>query len=177
MFYAYTYGTAGWLSLQASFLIIMPKFMVALLTTEVHRATDMEVYFGRSLGFSLAVLALIVLFFTGTIPLSSSIAEPVSLDDNDPKAPYAVPIVRVLTLWQSICLVYCYVWYTTSIVQIGFLIGALGYGILAAMGLWIVLFGTTAGRLSKRTGADKRTAGFPFKNDKAYDKKKDRKMI
>jgi hypothetical protein len=45
------------------------------------------------------------------------------------------------------------------------------------MGLWIVLFGTTAGRLSKRTGADKRTAGFPFKNEKAYDKKKDRKMI
>ena len=109
--------------------------------------------------------------------MSSSIAEPVSLEDNDPKAPYAVPSVRVLTLWQSICLIYCYVWYTTSIVQIGFLIGALGYGILAAMGLWIVLFGTTAGRLSKRTGADKRTAGFPFKNDKAYDKKKDRKMI
>ena len=178
MFYAYTYGTAGWLSLQAMPLIIMPKFLVALLTTEVHRATDMEVYFGRSLGFSLVVLALIVLFFTGTIPLSSSIAEPVSLEDNDPKAPYAVPIVRVLTLWQSVCLIYCYVWYTSSTQGAGaYLIGALGYGILAAMGLWIVLFGTTAGRLSKRTGADKRTAGFPFKNEKAYDKKKDRKMI
>jgi hypothetical protein len=178
MFYAYTYGTAGWLSLQAMPLIIMPKFLVALLTTEVHRATDMEVYFGRSLGFSLVVLALIVLFFTGTIPLSSSITEPVSLEDNDPKAPYAVPIVRVLTLWQSVCLIYCYVWYTSSVQGAGaYLIGVLGYGILAAMGLWIVLFGTTAGRLSKRTGADKRTAGFPFKNEKAYDKKKDRKMI
>jgi hypothetical protein len=171
MFYAYTYGTAGWLSLQAMPLIIMPKFLVALLTTEVHRATDMEVYFGRSLGFSLVVLALIVLFFTGTIPLSSSITEPVSLEDNDPKAPYAVPIVRVLTLWQSVCLAYCYVWYTSSTQGAGaYMIGVLGYGILAAMGLWIVLFGTTAGRLSKRTGADKRTAGFPFKNEKAYDK-------
>lgn len=176
MFYAYTYGTAGWLSLQAVPLIIMPKVIVTMLANEVHRATDLELYFSRSLGFSLIILALIVLFFTGTIPLSSSITEPVSLEDNDPKAPYAVPIVRVLTLWHSISLIYCYVCYTNS-AQIGYMIGALGYGIMAAMGLWIVLFGTTAGRLSKRTGADKRTAGFPFKNEKAYDKKKDKKMI
>lgn len=176
MFYAYTYGTAGWLGLQALPLIITPKVIITMLASEVHNATEIELYFSRSLGFSLAILALIVLFFTGTIPLSSSISEPISLEDNDPKAPYAVPLVRVMTLWHSISLIYCYVRYMNS-AQTGYVLGALGYGAMAAIGLWIVLFGTTAGRLSKQTGADKRTTGFPFKNDKAYDKKKDRKMI
>lgn len=117
-----------------------------------------------------------MLFFTGTIPLSSSIAEPVSLEDNDPKAPYAVPIVRVMTLWHIISLIYCYVRYMNS-GQVGYVLGALGYGSMAVLGMWIVLFGTTGGRISKRTGADKRTAGFPFKNEAAYDKRRDRKMI
>jgi hypothetical protein len=38
------------------------------------------------------------------------------------------------------------------------------------------MFGTSAGRMSRRTGADKRTTGFPFKNVSAYDKKKDKKL-
>ena len=117
-----------------------------------------------------------MLFFTGTIPLSSSITEPVSLEDNDPKAPYAVPIVRVMTLWHSISLIYCYMCYMNS-GQVGYVLGALGYGSMAALGMWIVMFGTSGGRISKRTGADKRTAGFPFKNEAAYNKKRERKMI
>lgn len=39
-----------------------------------------------------------------------------------------------------------------------------------------MIFGTGSGHTSKRTGADKRTTGFPFKNSSAYDRKKDRKM-
>ena len=194
MFYAFTYGSAGWLGLQALPLIATPKVIVTMLASEVHRSTGMlawlklysslraqtpaelELYFSRSLGFSLVILALIVLFFTGTIPLSSTISEPVSLEDNDPKAPYAVHIVRVMTLWHLISLIYCYMRYVNT-GQFGFVLGALGYGSMTALGLWIVVFGTTAARLSKRTGADKRTAGFPFKNEAAYNKKKDRKMI
>jgi hypothetical protein len=33
------------------------------------------------------------------------------------------------------------------------------------------LFGTSDGRISRKTGADKRTSGFPFKNAEA-DKKR-----
>ena len=54
--------------------------------------------------------------------------------------------------------------------------GAVGYGLLAAMGLWCVLFATSGGKISRRTGADKRTSGFPFKNAEAYNKKLDKKM-
>ena len=37
------------------------------------------------------------------------------------------------------------------------------------------MFATSEGRISKRTGADKRTSGFPFTNEKAYNKKVDKK--
>ncbi|KEF56078.1 uncharacterized protein A1O9_07659 [Exophiala aquamarina CBS 119918] len=145
--------------------------------TDRLKIPDIEVYLSRSLGLSLSVLGVIVLFFTGTIPLSSSIAAPIaSLDDStDPKASYAVPILRVTMLFHLLTAIYCYMRYV-NVSQTGFLLGSAGYGALACMGMWCMVFGTGAGRTSKRTGADKRTTGFPFKNTSAYDKKKDRKM-
>ncbi|RPB28428.1 hypothetical protein L211DRAFT_833396 [Terfezia boudieri ATCC MYA-4762] len=44
-------------------------------------------------------------------------------------------------------------------------------GLLAAVGGWCLLFATGDGRISRKTGADKRTSGFPFKN-KVVDKRK-----
>ena len=117
-----------------------------------------------------------MLFFTGSIPLSSSKAEPISTEDSDPKAPYAVPILRITTIFHGISLIYCYVRYV-NYGQVGFMLGAIGYGIMAAMGMWSIIFGTTGGHISKRTGADKRTSGFPFKNAEAYNKKRDKKMM
>ncbi|KAL2400963.1 hypothetical protein ABEF95_000392 [Exophiala dermatitidis] len=175
VFYAYTYGTAAWLGIQAVPMVVLPKMIISVLAKEIHQATDVEVYFCRSLGFALTLVALIVLFFTGSIPLSSSISEPVSLEDNDPKAPYAVPILRVTTLFHGLSMVYCYMRYV-NYGQTGYILGAMGYGAIASLGLWCVVFGTSGGRISKRTGADKRMAGFPFKNASAYNKRKDRKM-
>ena len=123
----------------------------------------------------MVLIAFIVMFFTGTIPLSSSISEPVSLEDNDPKAPYAVPILRITTMFHALGTIYCYMRYV-KYSQTGYMLGAVGYGMMASMGLWCVVFGTSGGRISKRTGADKRTTGFPFKNVSAYDKRKDKKM-
>lgn len=79
------------------------------------------------------------MFFTGTIPLSSSIAGPaVRLDElntsNDPKAPYAVPILRVTTLFHFATSVYCYMRYV-YVAQMGFMLGCAGYGALACLGL------------------------------------------
>lgn len=123
----------------------------------------------------MTLIASIALFFTGTIPISSSITEPVSLEDNDPKAPYAVPIVRITTFFHSFSMVYCYMRYV-NYAQTGYMLGAVGYGVLASVGIWCVVFGTTEARRSKRTGKDKRMSGFPFSNSQAYDKRKDRKM-
>lgn len=50
-------------------------------------------------------------------------------------------------------------------------IAMVGYGLLAFTGLWVLLFARSGGRVSKKTGADKRVSGFPFGNVEA-DKKK-----
>ena len=140
-----------------------------------NRRSDLETYFCRCTGYSLLLVATIMLFFTGSVPLSSSISEPISMEDNDPKAPYALPIVRVTTIFHVISLIFCYMRFVNS-GQVGFVLGAIGYGLLSAVGMWVLVFGTTASRLSKRTGADKRTSGFPFKNSEAYNRKRDKKM-
>jgi glutathione S-transferase len=150
-------------------LVAKASYLKSPLTVPV----DLETYFCRSFAFSLLLVATIMLFFTGSIPLSSSITEPISMDDSDPKAPYAVPIVRITTLFHTASLIYCYIRYMNS-GQVGFALGAVGYGLLAAMGLWCILFATSEGKISRRTGADKRTSGFPFKNAEAYNKKRDK---
>jgi hypothetical protein len=54
-----------------------------------------------------------------------------------------------------------------------FALGTLGSGFLAIVALWCILFASSNGRISRKTGADKRTSGFPFKNTEA-DKRKAR---
>lgn len=51
------------------------------------------------------------------------------------------------------------------------------YGGLASVGLWCLLFASSDGRISRRTGADKRTSGFPFKNEQADKKRPGKKML
>jgi hypothetical protein len=50
-------------------------------------------------------------------------------------------------------------------------IGVATHGLLVAVGAWVLMFGSSNGHISRKTGADKRTSGFPFKNKEA-DKKK-----
>jgi hypothetical protein len=57
--------------------------------------------------------------------------------------------------------------------QTGFILGCIGSSLFAAFGLWCLLFAGIPARISKRTGADKRTSGFIFKNAEA-DKRKAR---
>jgi len=56
-------------------------------------------------------------------------------------------------------------WTQTGIASFG--LGTAGSGVLAAVGLWCLLFASADGRISRKTGADKRTSGFPFKNKEA----------
>jgi hypothetical protein len=54
----------------------------------------------------------------------------------------------------------------------GFMLGFLGSAGLASFGLWCLMFGGEKARISKRTGADKRTSGWPFGNAEAEKKKR-----
>lgn len=103
------------------------------------------------------------------------------MDGSDPKAPYAAPVLGLTTSFHALTAIYCYTSYYSSHLfgstqtGSGSMLGMVGYGSLAAMGLWCVLFASGRGRVSSRTGADKRTSGFPFKNVKAYNSKFDKR--
>lgn len=129
---------------------------------------DLEIYFSRSCGFALTTIALMTIVLTGSIPLTSTVAEPISTDDeNDPKAPYAVPTLLLTTLFHATCAFYAYSWYVYRGNTV-LVVGTVGSTVVASIGLWCLLFGSSGGRINRRTGFDKRTAGFPFKNSKAY---------
>lgn len=114
-------------------------------------------------------MAILTVMLTGSIPLSSTVAEPVSTDDSDPKKPYAVPTLVVTSAFHAMSSFYAYTWYATT-EQVGFAIGMVGYGVIAAVGLWCALFASNHGKISQKTGADKRTTGFPFSNREAEKK-------
>jgi hypothetical protein len=128
---------------------------------------DLETYFSRSLAIALITLALLAILLTGSVPLSPLSSNPAasSSSSNDPTAPYVHPTLLLTTTFHSTCATYGYIQYLKT-GQTAFTLGVAGYGSLAAMGLWCVLFGQ-GGHVSRRTGADKRTSGWPFGNVEA----------
>lgn len=57
-----------------------------------------------------------------------------------------------------------------------YIIAVVAHALFAAVGGWVMLFGASNGHISRKTGADKRTSGFPFKNVEA-DKKNAMKKL
>ncbi|CAG8255959.1 unnamed protein product [Penicillium nalgiovense] len=169
VFRAYTYSTAAWLSLQSLPLITGPSMMVTMLLDETRPVSPMEIYFARCLGFSLLTIAVLTVMLTGSIPLTADIKESVTTEEDDPKAPYAVPTLMVTSIFHAACAFYAYTWYVTD-GQGLFAVGVAGYSSIAAIGLWCMLFASSHGKISRRNGADKRTTGFPFKNSEAAKK-------
>lgn len=130
-------------------------------------------------------VAILTTLLTGSVPLASSS----TVDDNnnapaastpgekDPQsAPYAVPTLLVTTLFHSALAFYNYSWYLSS-GQNALALGMVGSAIVASVGVWCLLFATSKGRISRRTGADKRTSGFPFKNAEADKRHPGRKVL
>ncbi|KDB27034.1 hypothetical protein H109_01140 [Trichophyton interdigitale MR816] len=167
-FYPYSYGTFAWLALQGTALLFTPKLIITTLVDETRQPTPLELYFARSCGIGQISLALIFLILTGALPLASSYS--ITADESDPKKEYAFPMLLISSGFHAVVAGYMYSWYSGT-GQMGFAAGMLASGFLAAMGLWCMLFAGSS-RISKRTGADKRTSGFPFKNVEADKRKK-----
>jgi len=131
-----------------------------------------------------------MILLTGSVPLTSSFSESlfitscrkvqpnqslasggVTADLEDPKAPYAVPTLTISCLYHCANTFICYARYET-VGPTSFLLGAASSGLLASVGLWCILFASSNGRISRKTGADKRTSGFPFSNKESASAKK-----
>jgi hypothetical protein len=142
---------------------------------------------------SLLTLGVMIVLLTGSIPLTSSFSDgmspktqsrrlsanknsasgAVTTDVEDPKAPYAVPVLTISFFYHCANAFICYARYTAD-GQIPFILGCLGSAVLASVGLWCILFASSNGRISRKTGADKRTSGFPFGNKESASAKKKR---
>jgi hypothetical protein len=181
----YTTATAIFLSLQSITLFIFPSVILGLLTPPAHIPSALETYLSRSLAIALLSITIISLYFTYFPPPPPySTAPPPA---NAPASGSSSAITHILTTYHGLSFIYIYTRYLhiTSLRRTdidsttnttGYILGLIGYGMLTCMGVWILVFGSAPSRRSKRTGADKRTSGWPFKNEGAYDKHKDRKM-
>ncbi|KXX76702.1 hypothetical protein MMYC01_205803 [Madurella mycetomatis] len=167
------FASLAWLAIQAFPLIIWPSFVSTLLRVDSPQfqygaaASSLEQYFARSLGFSQLALGLLLLILSGALPLNSIVEESTA---NKP-SPYANAAVLISSLYHTTCASYAYTRYHRT-GQIAYMFGCLGASVLAVFGLWVLMFAGEKGRrVSRRTGADKGTSGWPFRNVEA-DKKR-----
>ncbi|KAI3337834.1 hypothetical protein F4824DRAFT_500083 [Ustulina deusta] len=171
---AYSFASCGWNALQAAPLIIGPQAIITLLTQDEYpqaapssAASDAERYLARSLGFALLALGLVTVVLSGSVPVGSVLDA-----TREAPSPYAAPVLLLTTLHHGASAFYGWSRYTAT-GQTGYLLGFAGNAALASFGTWCLLFGGEKARVSRRTGADKRTSGFPFPNAEA-DRRKGR---
>ena len=170
VFRLYTFGTAAYLTTQALPLLLTPSLIVSMLATDPRPTTDVESYLARSLALLLLTFAITFLILTGAVPLTTSIATTTDADGLS-KDPYAYPTLVITTTYHAITAFYVYTQLTYR-GSFAFSSGLLFSTVLFWMGPWVTMFGSEKGRISKTTGADKRTSNFPFANTEAASTKK-----
>ncbi|KAK4241591.1 hypothetical protein C8A03DRAFT_30316 [Achaetomium macrosporum] len=179
----YSLASLAWLSAQAVPLIVWPSLVSTLLRADSPQHPGiqyspanavLEQYFARSLGLTQLALGGLLLVLSGVLPLDSMADAPE--DAAAGPTPSASAVVLISALYHAAAASYSYArYYTTG--QVAYLLGCLGGSVLATFGLWVLMFaGAKNRRVSRRTGADKETSGWPFKNVEA-DKKKKKKRF
>ncbi|KAK3300498.1 uncharacterized protein B0H64DRAFT_16763 [Chaetomium fimeti] len=178
----YSVASLAWLTTQAVPLIIWPSLISTLLQVDgpaqggeyCAAYSSLEQYFSRSLGLAQLALGSLLLILSGALPLDSTAGQA-----PDPSAPTgtASAAVLVTSLYHAATASYSWARYHRRGTggQLAYLLGCVGSSALAVFGLWVLMFaGDAKRRVSRRTGADKSTSGWPFRNAEA-DKKKMKK--
>jgi len=151
----FTLLSSGWLALQAVPLLLTPSMIIKLMAESEAQISDLETYFARSVGVALLALASSSLLLSGLIPVSASESE---------SHAFASPITLIATIYHFSTAFLAYGTYTYTN-QTAYGLGMVGSGIMAAAGIWCLLFAGDS-HISKRTGKDKRASGWPFGDKK-----------
>jgi hypothetical protein len=85
--------------------------------------------------------------------LSDAATKGTSTDMTDPTAPYAVPSLTITLTYHIAVAFYCYTQYVAGH-ALTFTIAIVAHVLLAAVGGWVMLFGTTSGLITRKTGVD-----------------------
>lgn len=168
-FKPYTISTASYLAAQSLPLLLTPKLIVTMVVSEPRRITDLETYLCRSMGLTLLALSAILLPLTGLIPVTKTVTwadDPGWEVEARSKNPYAYPSLVVTTIYHALTAFHLYTQLTYGW-NFAFTVGWVGSTALFCLGLWVILFGSDKARLSRSTGADKRTSNFPFRNEES----------
>jgi len=168
VFYFYSYGSAAWSLLQAMPLALTPTIIIATLSPDVREPTSLESYLCRALALTLCAFGTLVVILTGSVPMTSSLRA--KTDEEHPTAPYTLPTLVISLVFHGAI---AFLQYGQAMKGNGapYYFACAVNSVLASIGLWCLLFATDGGHISRRTGVDKRTSGFPFKNKEA-DKRK-----
>lgn len=151
-------------------LLVSPRLIVSMLCTEPRLITDVEIYGLRALGLSLLTLSAFTLLLTGLLP----IAPPSSSSDKSNDDPYSFPTALTATFYHGLSAFVCYAEVTKHGFSFGYGSGLLFSTILSSVGIFSCLFGNERSRVSKTTGADKRTSNFPSQTPKVRRKRRRR---
>ncbi|GAM41620.1 hypothetical protein TCE0_042f14873 [Talaromyces pinophilus] len=140
VFYLYTYGSSAWLALQGLALVATPKLIITLLIDDTRPPSDVEAYLSRAFGLALLAVATLTILLTGSVPLASSVGAvdattttTTSSEDENARAPYAVPTLLVTTLFQATLAFYNYTWYLAN-GQTALGLGMVGSAAVASLG-------------------------------------------
>ncbi|TKX27556.1 hypothetical protein C1H76_0394 [Elsinoe australis] len=142
--------------------------IVWMLSPDPRTVTSLETFLARSFAASLLLVAFLNLLLSGE--LQAIFAEAGAADVN---SPYASPTLYATLIYNTASCIMLYTYsYSHSLSSSWLTTGSLLHLILASSGLLLIMFGQGPGHISKRTGADKRTSGFPFKNAESDRKKR-----
>ena len=164
-------------------MLFSPSLTGWLLSAEPRGVTELETFTIRTTGITFLLISFLLLLLTGEIHNFYSSSSPADGNTSNTapemaqsvdmeKSPFAAPAVYATMLFHAVyaAVMYGYSW--SRFLSGGWLTtGAVMHFMLAGGGLLLVMFGQGPGRVSKRTGADKRTSGFPFKNSEASKRK------
>jgi hypothetical protein len=141
-------------------LLLTPTLLLPLLSPEEQQANALSIYLARSLAITQLALAGSSLLLSGFLPLSAlSAASP------EVMSAFRSPMVTVTMFFHAAAAFHCYA-VTADGGGSAYILGAIGSGFLAALGIWVLLFGGESVRKSKKTGGDKRTSRYPFGDKK-----------
>ncbi|RPD66158.1 hypothetical protein L226DRAFT_609053 [Lentinus tigrinus ALCF2SS1-7] len=157
---AWAWASAGLLSLVALPLICAPKLVLFLADTERSTPTPLESFLAWNTGIILSAIAVALVINVPSSP------EDLTTRQGAPGHPLLEPL-------SAACLLISFISYnTTSVGSLGMLL-CIGTGLIGGWGFWAILFAGSS-RISRKTGADKRTSRFLFGNKAAASVQKKR---
>jgi hypothetical protein len=132
-------------------------------SSESKTLSAFEVLVARELGFALLLCAFLSLLFSGELHRLWDDADAIVGGADTAASPYSSSTTIATLLYHLATGILLYVSGSHAHLSGTLVVGALAHMALGGAGLLVLAFAGD-GKISKRTGADKRTSGFLFKN-------------